>query len=436
MNTRSQVDLWIKKVSFRYTVIRFLFLVIVCGWSIPELCPVAQAEQWAQWRGPDSNGVALEQNASTQWSATDGIRWKTPLPGSGISSPIIWNNRVFVTASDGVALNELHIICLSRQDGKLLWHRRLWGTAPTRYHGTKSSMASPTPITDGQHLYTFFGTGDVFCVDLNGNLVWQRSLASEYGKFENRFSATSSPILFKDLLVVQCDHYGNSYLVALNKKTGVNVWRNERPDSWLSWSSPRLAPVSGSPAVELILCGSLRVEGLDPATGKPLWTVSGMRHECIPTPVFGHGLIYAVSGPKGPTLAIRPGGRGDVTQSHVKWENRRGAPFVPSAILVGDYYYLIDDQGITSCLHAATGKRAWQKRLPGGYTASPVATRDHIYFANEGGKVTVIRAHTPRYQQVARNDIGEPIFASPSLASGDLFVRTPRHLWCIGGQTN
>jgi outer membrane protein assembly factor BamB len=120
----------------------------------------------------------------------------------------------------------------------------------------------------------------------------------------------------------------------------------------------------------------------------------------------------------------------------VKWENRRGAPFVPSAILVGDYYYLIDDQGITSCLHAATGKRAWQKRLPGGYTASPVATRDHIYFANEGGKVTVIRAHTPRYQQVARNDIGEPIFASPSLASGDLFVRTPRHLWCIGGQTN
>ena len=415
---------------------RVALTATVCCSVLQTLCLHVSTGQWPQWRGPDSNGVADEPNIATQWSSDEGVRWKVALPGSGISSPVIWQDRVFITASDGVALNELHVICLSRRDGKVIWHRRLWGTAPTRYHGTKSSMASPTPLTDGDHLYAFFGTGDVFCVDLNGVLIWHRSLATEYGKFENRFSATSSPILYQDYLVLQCDHHGDSYIVALDKNTGSNRWKRDRPNSWLSWASPRLVPVADGDEQELVVCGSERVEGLDPKTGAPLWTVTGMRNECIPTPVFGHGLIYAVSGPKGPSLAIRPGGRGDVTQSHVEWANPRGAPFVPSAILVGNYYYLVDDQGITTCLAAANGKRIWQKRLPGGYTASPVASRDHIYFANESGQVTVIRAHVGRFQQISRNNIGEAIFASPSIAAGDLYLRTSHHLWCITDQSN
>jgi len=160
-----------------------------------------------------------------------------------------------------------------------------------------------------------------------------------------------------------------------------------------------------------------------------------MRHECIPTPILAHGLVYAVSGPKGPTLAIRPGGRGDVSKSHVVWRNTRGAPFVPSAIVAGDLYYLVDDNGIATCLDAHTGETVWQKRLPGKYTASPVATRSHVYFSNEEGLTIVIRANTRRYEETGRNPVGSPIFASAAIAHGHMFLRTTRNLVCIDGQT-
>lgn len=393
-----------------------------------------RAENWPGWRGPQRNAISSEKNLPRNWSADGGVRWKTPLPGSGIASPIIWDDRIFITASDGYKQSELHVICLSRKNGRQLWHQQFWGTAPTRYHGTKSSMASPTSVTDGKHIYCFFGTGDVFCLDVDGGLVWQRSLSSEYGRFENRFSATSSPLLYEDLVIVQCDHYGDSYLVALDQKTGANRWKVDRPETWLSWSSPQLAPVAETGKHELVICGSQRIDGLDPSTGEKLWTVQGMRRECIPTPVLGHGLIYAVSGPKGPTMAIKPGGRGDVTGTHVIWDNNRGAPFVPSAILVGDMYYLVDDSGVATCLDAHTGERVWQKRLTGKYTASPIAADGKIYFVNENGETIVVAAGEKKYKQLARNPLGEPVFASPAISQGNLFIRTAKSLFCIGGE--
>jgi outer membrane protein assembly factor BamB len=402
------------------------------GFLVLFPCPAIQAENWAGWRGPNSNGISSEDNASVSWSESEGVRWKSPFPGTGISSPIVWDDRVFLTSSDGPKQDDLHIICLSRQDGRMLWHQRLWGTSATRYHATKSSMASPTPVTDGQHVFAFFGTGDVFCLEMSGQLVWHRSLSSEYGRFENRFSATSSPLLYEDTVIVQCDHHGDSYVVALDMKTGTNRWKVDRPDDWLSWSSPRVVPVREDNSHELLLCGSKKLDALEPRTGEELWTVGGLQNECIPTPVFGHGLIYAVSGPGGKTLAIRPGGRGDVSVSHVVWENTRGVPFVPSAILVGDFYYLVEDDGIATCLDAHDGKRVWQKRLPGRFTASPIATAQHIYFCNEDGETTVIRAHQRRHEQVARNRLDEPIFASPAISQGDVFIRTSGHLFCIG----
>jgi len=407
---------------------RSLVLVFV----LTLLCHSARAENWAGWRGPNENAVSAETQIPIHWSATERVRWKSTFPGAGISSPIIWGGQVFLTSSDGRQQDDLHILCLSRQDGRLLWHQRLWGTSATRYHATKSSMASPTPVTDGQHVFAFFGTGDVFCLDMSGQLLWQRSLASEYGTFENRFSATSSPLLFEDTVILQCDHHGDSYAVALDKRTGANRWKVDRPDEWLSWSSPCIVSVPGSGAYELLLCGSLKLDAFDPTSGKKLWTVGGLQNECIPTPVFGHGLIYAVSGPGGKTLAIRPGGRGDVSGSHVVWENPRGVPFVPSAILVGDFYYLVDDDGIATCLDAHNGRRVWQKRLPGRYTASPIATAEHVYFCNEDGETIVIRANQPKYEQAARNRLDEPIFASPAISQGDLYIRTASHLFCLG----
>ena len=392
-----------------------------------------QAENWPGWRGPNRNGVSSETGIPVKWSADEGIAWKTPIPGSGISNPVIWNDRVFLTASDGFRKANLHVICLSVKTGKILWDTQLWGTAPTRHHGTMSSMASPAPVTDGKHVYAFFGTGDVFKIDLEGDLVWQRSLADEYGRFENRFAASSSPLLYKDTVLLQCDHYGDSYVIAIDKESGANRWKVDRPKAWLSWSSPRLVESTIPKRHELIICGSQRIDALNPDTGETFWTVGEMRRECIPTPVFGHGRLYAVSGPKGPTLAIRPGGSGDISKTHVEWRNARGAPFVPSAILVGDYYYLVDDSGISTCLNAHTGKRVWQSRLTGRFTASPVSAENRLYFINEAGTCVVIKANQDEFEEIAQNPLGEPVFASPAISQGRLFIRTARHLVCIRG---
>ncbi len=402
--------------------------VIACGFAND----FATADNWPGWRGLTRNGISAEKNLPTQWTADEGIRWKTAVPGSGISNPIVWGDRVIVTASDGLQQTELHIICYALEDGRELWHQRLWGTAPTRYHAQKSSMATPAPVTDGKFVFAFFGTGDVFCVGLDGQLHWQRSLAAEYGPFENRFAASSSPVLFQDLLLLQCDHYGDSYVVALRQSTGANVWKTDRPETWLSWASPQLVPLADG-RHELILSGSHKVDALDPTNGNKLWTVTGMRRECIPTPIYGNGMVYVVSGPKGPSMAIEPGGTGDVTATHVRWQNNRGAPFVPSAILVGDYYYVVDDAGIATCLDSRNGKRIWQKRLGGKFTASPVAGAGKIYFTNEAGETIVIEGGVPRYRRLARNPVGEPVYASAAISQGLLFLRTNRHLVCIDG---
>lgn len=432
--------------------IRFVWAAMVVSLATVS---TLHAENWPGWRGAARTGMSSETGLPLSWSEKQGVLWKVALPGSGISNPIVWDDRVFVTSSDGRNQDELHMICLAREDGSEKWHLRLWGSAPTLYHPTKSSMASPSPITDGEHVFAFFGSGDVVCVDFEGGLVWQRSLAGEYGPFENRFAASSSPLLYHDLLLLQCDHYGPSYLLAIDKATGANRWKADRPDVWLSWSSPQLLPAAekeGEPAnakrmrsakvtaiataasagEELVVCGSHRLDAYNPTTGEKLWTVGGMSRECVPTPVFGHGLIFATTGPNGQTVCIRPGGRGDVTGSHVVWSNPRGAPFVPSPILVGDYLYLVDDKGVGTCLETAGGRMAWRKRLGGAFTASPVAGDGKLYFCDESGKTIVVAADAGKYRELARNQLDEAIFASPAISQGRLFIRTATHLYCIG----
>ena len=315
--------------------------------------------------------------------------------------------------------------------GRELWHRRFWGTSPTLHHETKSSMASPSPVTDGEHVFAFFGTGDVFCLDWRagscGSARWRPSMAR---------SRIASPRparrwCSKKRSIVQCDHYGASYLLAIDKATGANRWKTDRPEVWLSWSSPVCAPVEGSKAVELIVSSSEKLDAFDPRSGEKLWTLGPMARECIPTPVVGRGLIYAVSGPNAASYAIRPGGHGDVSGSHVVWTSTRGNPYVPSAILVGDYYYLVDDHGIGTCLNAANGKLLWRKRFGGDFTASPVAADGRIYFTNEVGSTLVLRADTDKYEELARNELEQPVFASPAISGGRLFMRTATHLWCL-----
>ena len=389
-------------------------------------------EQWAQWRGPQTNGVSRATDLPQTWSAKDGVRWAVDLPGRGTSSAIVWDDRVFVTAADGPRQSDLHLVCLNLADGSRRWHSTFWGTSPTLHHATKSDMATPTPTTDGRRVYAFYGTGDVFAVDFEGRLLWQRSLADEFGPFENRFGHTSSPLLAGEVLIVQCDHYGQSYLLAIDTASGRTRWRTERPGIWHSWSSPRLVDAPDGKGQELIVCAAHRVDAFDPTTGTALWNVTGLRRECIPTPVAGQGRLYAVSGPKGETLAIRPGGRGDVGHTHVDWRSARGVPFVPSALLVGDYYYLVDDAGIATCLDADSGQTLWQKRLGGAFTASPIAGDGKLYFMSEEGETVVLAAHTGSFQELARNKLDEPIYASSSIAPGKLLIRTEHRLVCVG----
>lgn len=390
------------------------------------------AENWPGWRGPQRSGVTTDSGAPVTWSPTENVLWKSPVPGTGISNPVVWEDRVFITASEGRDQGELHVICFDRKSGSKLWHKHLWGTAPTVFYYPKSGMASPSPITDGKHLWTFFGTGDVFCFDLDGGLVWQRALADEYGPFENRFAASSSPLLFEDSLILQCDHYGASYLIAIDRLTGKNVWKADRPEVWLSWSSPQL--VLAGDRMELVVSGSEKLDGYDPRTGSRLWTVRGMARECVPTPVSGMGLLLAVSGPNGTHVAIKPGGKGDVTDSHVVWRNERGTAFVPSGIVIGTRYYLADDKGIASCLDTATGKTLWRKRLGGNFTASPVAAGDRLYLTNEAGSTLVLNTSNPEYEELARNEIGEDVYASAAISNGCFFIRTSKNLVCIGAQ--
>ncbi|MBI3863371.1 MAG: PQQ-binding-like beta-propeller repeat protein [Planctomycetia bacterium] len=389
----------------------------------------AKAENWPGWRGPARTGVTGDMGVPTSWSATDNVLWKIPVPGTGTANPVVWEDRVFLTASDGRDQGELNVFCFDRDTGRTRWHRRLWGTAPTLFY-PKSGMASPSPVSDGKHLWAAFGTGDIFCFDLDGNLVWQRALSDEYGVFENRFGAASSPLLFEDTLIHQCDHYGESYVVALDKATGANRWKADRPEVWLSWSSPQLVPIGNR--AELVLTGSEKLDGYDPRTGKWLWTVRGLARECVPTPVLANGLLISVSGPNGTHFGVKPGGTGDVTTSHVAWRNERGTSFVPSGIAVGERYYVADDKGIATCLDSATGKLLWRKRLGGRFTASPVAADGRLFFTDEAGSTLVLDAAQPDYHELSRNDIGEDVYASPAISQGRLFLRTAKSLVCVG----
>jgi outer membrane protein assembly factor BamB len=401
----------------------FAKLIAVAIWGVLPA-------DWPGWRGPQGNGISADKDTPVNWSATAGVRWKVPLVGKGVGNPVIWGDRVFLTSSDGPRHDQLHLFCLDRRDGRARWHQTFWGTAPTLRHEQKSSMATPTPVTDGQHVWAFFGSGDLFCLDLDGNLVWCRSLAQEFEPFQNRFGMGSSPVLAGDRLLLQCDHWGQSYLLAVDKRTGKTLWKTDRAEH-VSWSTPLVVDVEGRP--QLIACATFHVKGYDVETGRELWSAGGLTRECIPTPVAAGGLILVVSGLKGEALALRSGGRGDVTESHVLWRNGRGAPFVPSALLLDGLYYQVDDRGIGTCFDARTGDLVWQERLGGAFTASPVAADGKLYFIDEEGVTTVLRAGR-EFERLSRNAIGEPVFASPAIASGELFIRGDRHLFCITSQ--
>jgi outer membrane protein assembly factor BamB len=406
-----------------------MFRTVAAGVVLLCLAVVTLAEDWPGWRGPASQGVSTELGLPVHWSATESVAWKVPLEGAGVSAPIVWGDRIFLTASDGRHNDQLHVLCHHRADGRQLWHVRLFGTAPTDLY-PPGGMAVPTPATDGKHLFALFGTGDLVCLDMNGRPLWIRSLAKEYGPFQNRWGMGSSPILIKnvearDLLVVQVDHWGQSYLVGVDPDTGQNRWKTDR-DVHVNWCSP--LPIVAGGRVELVVLGSEKVQGFDAASGRVVWTADGPGDQCVPSPVPASDLI--VIGTDRGSLALRPG-QMKTGRPLLAWENKRARAYVPTPLHYQGCYYIAGEKGIVTCLDAATGKQLWKERLGGDFHASPVAGDGKVYFATREGTVYVLRSGKP-FEPLAKNELGEMIVASPAISGGQLFFRGQRHLFCVG----
>jgi outer membrane protein assembly factor BamB len=387
----------------------------------------AAADNWPGWRGPTADGVSAEKNLPVTWSATENVRWKVPVPGAGVSSPVVWGERVFLTASTGRRNDELHVLCYHRKDGKLLWHSKLFGSAPTDLY-PPGGMAVPTPVADGKHLYCLFGTGDLFCLDFDGRPVWVRSLAEEYGPFRNRWGMGTSPILVDGLLVVQVDHTSRSYLLGVDAATGANRWKVDR-EAGVNWTSPLAVRLKDH--VEIVAIGTYRAHGYDAKNGGELWSVTGMHEQCIPSPVALGDRVFLSSGVG--TLAVKlDGTTGEVDKSNVVWRNKKIISYIASPVAYEGRLYIVDGKGFCTCLDGATGKQVWRDRMGDQNHSSPVIGDGKIYVPSKDGVVRVARAG-PVFELLAVNDIGEQIVASLAVSDGDLFIRGEKHLFCIRG---
>jgi len=382
---------------------------------------------WPGWRGPTGQGLAKGGGYPDQWSDTENVLWRVEVPGSGNSSPIVWGDRIFLTTAQEGG-RRLSLLSYRRSDGMLLWETPIPQEGVEQAHG-KNGHASATPVTDGALVYASFGTHGLFAFDFDGRIVWHRGV----GSLDNYHGTAGSPILYGDSVILYQDHRGPSFVAAFDKKTGKKKWRTARSAS-VGWGSPIV--IRTSTRDELIVSSQQVVSAYDPNTGGLLWTATGNKFEVIPTPTVGQGLVFCSSGRSGSTLAIRPGGKGDVTETHIVWKSPKGAPFVPSTIVVGDQLYMVNDmQSVVTSLEAKTGQLLFQGRLGAarreGFSASPVAVDGKIFFTNDNGETFVLAAG-PKFQLLHVNRLNARTLASPALVDGRWYFRTDRELVCIG----
>ena len=386
------------------------------------------AKYWPRWRGPSGQGVVAGTGYPDTWSPTQNVAWKTAVPGNGNSSPIVWGDRIFVTtAYEGG--RKLSLLAFRRSDGRTMWEAAVPAGRTDSGAHYKNGHASATPATDGERVYASFGARGLFAFDFNGKVVWQRDL----GAMEAYHGTAGSPLLYRDRIILYQDQYSGSFIAAFDTRTGRELWRTRRAAS-VGWGTPIAIHAAGRD--EIIVNSQQWVHSYDPATGKELWRCSGTTYEVIPTPVVGYGLVFCSSGRAGPTLAIKPGGSGDVTRTHLAWESPRGSPFVPSPILYDEQLYMVNDMAsIVTSLNASTGKPMWQGRLGvaqrEGFSASPVAVDGKIFFTNDDGETFVLKAG-PAFEILRTNRLGETILASPALVDGRWYIRTAGNLYAIG----
>ncbi len=382
---------------------------------------------WPNWRGPSGQGLVEDAGYPDTWSDTENVLWKAPVPGIGHSSPIVWKDQIFLTTSyeNGT---KMAVLSYDRDSGEMLWETPVPFASREHIH-TKNSHASATAVTDGTLVFASFGQQGLVAVDLEGNLVWHNQIED----LDNYHGSAGSPVLYKDTVIIYQDHRGTSFVAAFDKQTGDVVWRIDREAS-TGWGTPII--IDSGERDELIVSSQSKIYSYDPASGEEYWTVAGNLFEVIPTPVVGHGLVFASSGRAGPTFAIRPGGSGDVTDSHVAWTTQKGSPFVPSAIVVDEYLFMMNDMmSIVTNYEAATGKLVYQGRLGRasreGFSASPVALDGKVFFTNDGGQTFVLEVGA-EFKLLHVNELNARTLASPALVDGKWYFRTDSELIAIG----
>lgn len=402
------------------------WLSVIC-WLTPVALATGIAENWPGWRGPRGDGTSLESGLPRTWSAADHVVWKVEVPGTGHSSPIVWDERIFLVSANEET-DERWLQCFDRTSGRPIWQRVVL-KAPLEEKHPLNSYASSTPATDGELVYTAFLDRNEMLVaayDFHGRERWQ----TRPGPFASKHGFCTCPVLFENLVILNGDHDGEAYLVALNRQTGSQVWKVERPNNTRSYVTPIIREFGGR--TQLILSGNKCVASYDPRTGDQYWTIDGPTEQFVASIVDGHGLLFMTCGfPNKHMLAIRPDGSGNVTQSHIAWRESRGASYVPSPIAIGDYFLLVSDNGVASCFEQQSGTRVWMERIGTRYSSSPVAIEGLAYFTSDDGATTVIRPG-PNLEIVAQNELGEKMFASPAVSHGRLYLRGERHLHAIG----
>jgi outer membrane protein assembly factor BamB len=436
-------------------------LVITGGLAV-ALSFAAHAENWPNWRGNSTNGVSSERGLPAAWSDTQNIAWKASLRGMGISSPIVWQDQVIVTsqigrgewkegprlfqqgdaatagerplqgtaASDTNAPVTFVVSAFDRASGKSLWtyERAAEGDLPVVHE--KHNLATASPTTDGERIYAWFGTGQIVALDMNGKLVWERNLGKEFGPFDINHGHGSSPVVYKDSVILQSYHPSASYLLSVDARTGRTRWKVDREEGTVSYSTPRVVEAAGGP--ELIVNSSLGLSAHNVSNGELLWHIEEANRFPIPVSVFHDGIIYASRGYRsGPYMAIRPGGRGNIADSHVVWRVATGAPYVSSLVYYEGLIYMVGDVGVLAVIDAETGERIYQERIGGVYSASPVAGDGKIYLFSEGGETVVLEAgRNPRI--LSRNRLSARQLGSPAVSGGRLFIRSDDALFAIG----
>ena len=396
----------------------------------------AEAGGWPQFRGPTGQGISYATNVPLHWSVTSNVVWKTEIPGRGWSSPVLADGRLYLTTAIGgadTASVSLHVLCVNAIDGAIVWNVEVLqpepGSAKTIHQ--KNSPASPTPIIDRDRLYVHFGHMGTAALDVAGKILWRQTGLT----FSPLHGNGGSPALLGDMLVFSCDGTKDPFIVALNAGTGDVLWktpRNTAAKKTFSFSTPLVIEVDG--ARQIISPGSGFVGAYDPLNGHEIWKVRyGEGYSLVPRPVFAHGLLFIGTGFDQPTvLAIKPvGARGDVTESHVAWTIRKGAPNTPSLLVAGDELYFVADSGVATCADARTGEIHWNERLGGNFSASPVYADGRIYFQNEAGAGLVVKAGK-NFVLLAQNDLAERTLASCAVADNALFIRSESHLWRLG----